>query len=90
MNFLTKSTLLFVLALVLAIEKTNSLDSDKLRAALGKLEFMSFYGGWKIDDTGKQSGHSMVNVQWQKGERKIIWPESAQTAKPVFPKPDFP
>ncbi|TNF45486.1 branched-chain amino acid ABC transporter substrate-binding protein, partial [bacterium] len=41
-----------VLALVLAIEKTNSLDSDKLRAALGDLEFMSFYGGWKIDDTG--------------------------------------
>jgi len=79
-----------VLALVLAIEKTNSLDSDKLRAALGELEFMSFYGGWKIDDTGKQTGHSMVNVQWQGGERKIIWPESAQTAKPVFPKPDFP
>ncbi len=78
-----------VLAFVLAVEKTNSVDSDKLRAALGELEFMSFYGGWKIDETGKQIGHSMVNVQWQKGERKIIWPESAQTAKPVFPKPDF-
>lgn len=78
-----------VLAFVLAVEKTNSVDSDKLRAALGELDFMSFYGGWKIDETGKQIGHSMVNVQWQKGERKIIWPESAQTAKPVFPKPDF-
>jgi len=79
-----------VLALVLAIEKSDSVDSDKLRATLGDLEFMSFYGGWKIDDTGKQTGHSMVNVQWQGGERKIIWPEDAQTAKPVFPKPDFP
>ena len=78
-----------VLALVLAIEKSNSVDSDKLRATFGDLTFMSFYGGWDIDDTGKQIGHSMVNVQWQKGERKIIWPEDAQTAKPVFPKADF-
>ena len=79
-----------VLAFVLAVEKTNSVDSDKLRAALGDLEFMSFYGNWKIDETGKQIGHAMVYVQWQKGERKIVWPEAAQTAKPLFPKPDFP
>ncbi|UCF29877.1 MAG: amino acid ABC transporter substrate-binding protein [bacterium] len=78
-----------VLALVLAVEKSDSVDSDVLRKTLGDLTFMSFYGGWDIDDTGKQIGHSMVNVQWQKGERKIIWPEDAQTAKPVFPKPDF-
>jgi branched-chain amino acid transport system substrate-binding protein len=78
-----------VLALVLAVEKSNSVDSDVLRKTLGDMTFMSFYGGWDIDDTGKQVGHSMVNVQWQKGERKIIWPEDAQTAKPVFPKPDF-
>jgi branched-chain amino acid transport system substrate-binding protein len=79
-----------VLAFVLAVEKTNSVDSDKLRSALGELEFMSFYGNWKIDETGKQIGHAMVYVQWQKGERKIVWPEAAQTAKPIFPKPDFP
>jgi len=35
-----------VLAYVLAVEKANSLDSDKVRAALGDLKFMSFYGGW--------------------------------------------
>jgi branched-chain amino acid transport system substrate-binding protein len=78
-----------VLALVLAVEKADSLDSDKVRAALGDLEFMSFYGGWDIDDTGKQVGHSMVDVQWQKGKRVIVWPEAAQTAAPVYPKPKF-
>ncbi len=78
-----------LLSLVLAVEKVDSLDSDKVRAALGDLTFMSFYGGWDIDDTGKQAGHSMVNVQWQKGKRVIIWPESAQTGAPVYPKPKF-
>lgn len=78
-----------VLALVLAVEKADSMDPDEVRQALGDLEFMSFYGGWDIDDTGKQVGHSMVDVQWQQGKRVIVWPESAQTGKPVYPKQEF-
>ncbi len=78
-----------MLALVLGIEKANSLDPDKVRAALGELAFTSFYGGWKIDKTGKQVGHEMVDAQWQGGKLKIIWPEDAATAKPVYPKKAF-
>lgn len=78
-----------VLALVLGIEKANSLDPDKVRAALGDLAFTSFYGGWDIDATGKQVGHDMVDAQWQGGQLKIIWPEDAATAKQVYPKPKF-
>jgi len=71
------------------VEKVDSVDNDKVRAALGDLTFMSFYGGWDIDDTGKQIGHSMVDVQWQSGKRVIIWPESAQTGSPAYPKKKF-
>jgi branched-chain amino acid transport system substrate-binding protein len=78
-----------VLAYVLAVEKVNSLDSDKVRAALGDLKFMSFYGGWDIDDTGLQVGHSMVDVQWQMGKRVIVWPEEAQTGDVAYPMPTF-
>lgn len=78
-----------VLAYVLAVEKAKSIDSDKVRAALGDLEFMSFYGTWDIDDTGLQVGHSMVDVQWQDGKRVIVWPEPAQTGKPCYPMPTF-
>ena len=78
-----------VLAYVLAVEKANSLDSDKVRAALGELKFMSFYGGWDVDETGLQVGHSMVDVQWQAGKRVIVWPEEAQTGKPFYPMPTF-
>jgi branched-chain amino acid transport system substrate-binding protein len=78
-----------VLALVLAVEETDTLDTAAVREALGNLQFMSFYGGWDIDETGKQVGHSMVDVQWQDGERVIVWPEAAQTGSPLYPKPEF-
>jgi len=78
-----------VLAYVLAVEKANALDSDKVRAALGDLKFMSFYGGWDVDDTGLQVGHSMVDVQWQMGKRIIVWPEEAQTGDVAYPMPTF-
>ncbi len=78
-----------ILSLVLAIEMADSLDSDEVRAALGELEFMSFYGSWDVDDTGLQVGHSMVDMQWQGGERVIVWPTEARIGEVWFPKPDF-
>ncbi len=78
-----------VLSLVLGIEKANSLDPDKVRAALGQVAFDSFYGGWKIDKTGMQVGHDMIDAQWQGGKLKIVWPPSAATAKFLYPKPKF-
>ncbi len=79
-----------VLAYVKAVENMNSVDQDKVRAALGKLKFMSFYGGWDVDDTtGMQIGHSMVDMQWQDGKRVIVWPLEAATGKLIYPKPKF-
>lgn len=78
-----------ILALVMAIEKSDSIDSNTVRKALGDLTFMSFYGGWDIDDTGLQVGHSMVDVQWQDAKRVIVWPEDAKTGEFVYPMPTF-
>lgn len=78
-----------ILALVLAVENADSLDSDKVRAAHEDLQFTSFYGTWDIDETGMQVGHSMVDTQWQDGKRVIIWPEAAQTGAPAYPKKKF-
>ena len=50
---------------------------------------MSFYGGWDVNDDGMQVGHDMVDVQWQNGKRVIVYPDSAQTGKLVFPMPTF-
>jgi len=76
-----------VLSLVLAVEKANSLDPDKVRAAMGALKFTSFYGPWAIDKTGKQVGHDMVDAQWQKGKLAIVWPPLAATGTFLYPRP---
>jgi len=78
-----------VLAYVLGVEAAGSTDSDAVRKALGELEFMSFYGGWDVNEDGMQVGHTMVDVQWQDGERVIVWPEEAQTGKVDYPMPTF-
>lgn len=78
-----------VLALVLAVEEAGTVDSDAVRKALGDLKFMSYYGNWDVDDTGKQAGHSMVDVQWQNGVRTIVWPLAAKTGDVAYPKKKF-
>ncbi|MCF8104905.1 MAG: amino acid ABC transporter substrate-binding protein [Desulfohalobiaceae bacterium] len=78
-----------VLAYTLAVEKAGSVDSKAVRKALGDLQFMSFYGGWDVNENGMQVGHTMVDVQWQNGERVIVWPESAKTGEVCYPMPTF-
>ena len=78
-----------MLAYVLGVESAGSADPDKVRAALGDLTFMSFYGSWDVDDTGKQIGHAMVDVQWQDGQRVIVWPPAAKTGELYYPMPTF-
>ncbi len=79
-----------ILAYAKAIEKAESIDSDAVRNAMNDLDFMTFFGRWKIDpETGKQIGHDMVVIQWQGGEKKIIWPPSAATSKPYYPIPTW-
>ncbi len=75
-----------VFYLVKAIEKAGSLDSDKVREAFSQLKLMTFFGPLQIDpETGKQVAHPMLLVQWQNGEKVIIWPPEAANAEPVYP-----
>jgi branched-chain amino acid transport system substrate-binding protein len=63
-----------ILALAMAIELADSLDTTEVRAALGDLEVVTLYGAFDVDETGLQVGHEMVDVQWQEGEMVIVSP----------------
>ncbi|MBN1944641.1 MAG: amino acid ABC transporter substrate-binding protein [Bradymonadales bacterium] len=76
-----------ILVLVMAIEEAGSLDTDEVRAALEGLDVVTLYGGFVVDETGKQVAHSMVEIQWQYGQMAIIWPEEARTGNLVYPMP---
>lgn len=74
-----------ILSLVLPLEQAGAVDNDAVRDALDDIAFMSFWGTWDIDESGMNIGHDMIEVQWQQGEKEIVWPEAARTAPFVYP-----
>lgn len=73
------------------IEEAGTLDSDALRAKANEVKMTTFFGKFQIDPgTGLQIAHDMAVIQWQGGEKKIIWPPEVRKAELVFPKPAWP
>jgi branched-chain amino acid transport system substrate-binding protein len=66
-------------------------DAD-LRANADGMSCRTFYGGFRVDpQTGVQVGHETVLVQWQGGEKKVVWPaEVAQAALIYLRRSSFP
>jgi branched-chain amino acid transport system substrate-binding protein len=57
------------------VSLAGSCDDARLRAAAAQLSCRTFYGDFRLDpETGIQAGHETVLVQWQRGEKKVIWP----------------
>ncbi len=79
-----------IVFLVEGIKAAGQIDSTAVRQAMNSLDIMTFFGHLKIDpQTGKQIGHEMVVVQWQNGEKKVVYPESVAQAEPMVPPPNW-
>jgi branched-chain amino acid transport system substrate-binding protein len=72
-----------------AVKKAGSTDRDKVRAALFSLDVVNAFGRFKVDATGKQIGKPAYAVQWLGGERHIVLPVEAATAKATYPFKDW-
>jgi branched-chain amino acid transport system substrate-binding protein len=72
-----------------AVKKAGSTDRDKVRAALFALDVVNAFGRFKVDATGKQIGKPAYAVQWLNGERHIVLPADAATAKVTYPFKDW-
>lgn len=58
-----------------AIRAADSLDQERIRAAISDLRTTTFFGDFAIDPvTGRQSGHRMLLIQWHGGRKVIIDP----------------
>jgi branched-chain amino acid transport system substrate-binding protein len=75
--------------LIEAIKRAGSLDGEKIRAAILKLDYHNVYGGFKVDRDGFQIAHKMVMFQWQDGKKVIVWPDELAPGKPRFPTPPW-
>src|SRR2546421_8061749 len=71
------------------VKRANSLDADRVREQLLKLEMRTPFGDYKVDQDGFQVAHKMVTFQWQKEKKVIVWPEDLAKGKPLFPTPPW-
>jgi len=74
-----------VQALVMAIEAAGSIEPQKVRDALTKVDFPSLYGQIKFADNGQIHLPQQV-IQVQKGEVKAIYGDKF-LAQPLYPMP---
>lgn len=72
-----------------AVNETKSLDKEKLRDFLAKLDTVTLYGRYKVNDTGLQVGKPAFLIQIQDGKRVIVWPDDAAEAKYIYPFPGW-
>ncbi|HWP92292.1 MAG TPA: amino acid ABC transporter substrate-binding protein [Thermodesulfobacteriota bacterium] len=71
-----------------SVEETGTLEDSVLRDWTGKADFDTFYGHFKVDSaSGKQVGHEVLVVQWQAGNKLIVYPEGLAETSPIYPKP---
>lgn len=77
------------LAFEKALRAANSLDPDKVRDALAKLDVKTFYGPIKFDARGANVTKPMVVEQIQAGKRVTVWPTDVANAKGLWPSPEW-
>jgi branched-chain amino acid transport system substrate-binding protein len=75
--------------LVEAVRRAGSLDAEKLREAILKLDRNTVFGRFRVDGDGVQIGHQALLFQWQEGKKVIVWPEELAPDKPRFPTPPW-
>src|SRR5437899_6096135 len=71
------------------VKRAGSLDADKVREALLKLETRTTFGDYKVDGDGFQLAHKMALFQWQDGKKQTVWPDDLASAKTRFPTPSW-
>ncbi len=74
-----------------AAKNAGSLDGDAVRDALAASDFECFYGRIKFteDGDGDPALLGPLLIQRQDGEVKVVHPEAAAQAEPVYPAPNW-
>lgn len=67
-----------------AVRYTGSLDQERISDYISSLDTVTVIGRFKVDHTGKQIGHNPILIQWQDGEKEIVYPPNMRTARPRF------
>lgn len=78
-----------------ALERAGTTDGEILRAYISSTDISEGPaailqpGRIRFDETGQLVDIFPLLLQWQSGKLKTVWPDSAATAKPAWPVPDW-
>ncbi len=70
--------------LVKAISQAGSTDHNLVREKLQTLNTTSIIGRYAVDKTGIQIKRFPLIIQWQEGQKEIVWPLELQTSPAKF------
>ncbi len=71
------------------IRRSGSLDSERIRVAILKMDLHTVFGPFKVDRDGFQIAHKTLIIQWQDGKKVIVWPEELAPGQARFPTPPW-
>ncbi|HEY0615715.1 MAG TPA: amino acid ABC transporter substrate-binding protein [Candidatus Elarobacter sp.] len=77
------------LAFQYALQNAGTLDTEKVRDALAKLDITTFYGIIKFDSRGMNVFKPMVTNQIQNGRLVTVWPRGLAEAPVKYPTPPW-
>jgi branched-chain amino acid transport system substrate-binding protein len=69
-----------------ALQRAQSLDQEKVRAALIKTDLPTFYGHVRFADDGSNPGKTIVMRQIQAGKYIVVAPPAVAAGKVVYPR----
>lgn len=70
-----------------AIRTGGSTDDDALRDVVTELDVTTLFGRFRVDPvSGRQVGHRVLTVQWQDGDRRVVWPSDRADADLRLPE----
>lgn len=72
-----------------AIELAGTLDSDAIRDELLNLETTTVFSEFAVDERGYQTANRGLFIQWQDGEKVVVWPDDLAETEPWFPTPEW-
>ena len=75
-DYVHASSAAALIALQMAIEKAGSIDKDKVREQLAKLDVLTFYGPIKFGPNGMNQGRDLPIVQVQGAKVIVLFPEA--------------
>jgi len=64
------------------LRASGTADDAALRAAARHLRCTTLFGSFRVDASGAQIGHQVLTVQWQGGQRVVVWPPDRANASP--------